>query len=164
MHTFDAYSTSLACSNALLASPLGHPVSCTPIVQGHIRCKNGLVNTVIVFSWIIFITLFTGVTWRGRAAFHVALLLLWMCIASFSFANSSCQFAQTCLPKATHTDCTRKHKLSFVDAPFIYTKTVKTLALSFSFWRRCWKWKLLRMITQKWKLSTWKCQKRESVL
>ena len=59
---------------------------------------------------------------------------------------------------------TRKRKPLFADAPFVYTKTVKTLALLFLFWRCCWKWKLLKTITRKRQLSTCKCQKRESVL
>ena len=59
---------------------------------------------------------------------------------------------------------TRKHKLLFADAPFVYMKTVKTLALPFSFWRRRWKWKLLKMITQNRQLSTCKREKQASVL
>ena len=70
-----------------------------------------------------------------------------------------------CLQLCLHGDIfTRKRKLLFVDAPFICTKTVKALALSFSFWRCCWKWKLLKSIMRKRQLSVCKCQKLESVL
>ena len=44
---------------------------------------------------------------------------------------------------------TRKRKLLFADAPFIYIKTVKTQVLKFSLWQHSWKWKHLNTITRK---------------